>query len=159
MSTSKRKSAKAETQRRIRIIQDWLLQDHVTTDIINNAVASWNISERQAYRYLWAAGKFFKESIRKSMEDKVNYYLARKRKLLRDMDPNEKKTAAGVKAINSVLDSMAKMEGITIDSVKVIGDPAKPIHTRNETAVTTSSIDYSKLPTEFLHTLVAARNN
>lgn len=74
------------------------------------------------------------------------------------MDPKEKKTAAGVTAINKVLDSMAKMEGVTVDTVKLIGDPAKPIHTRNETHVT-PSVDYTKLPTDFLRTLVASRNN
>ena len=156
--TNKRKIDKLELSRRIRIIQDWILQDHVTTDIIHQSLLQWpGISERQAYRYLWAAKQFFIEKESENLDRKRAYYLARKRKLLRDMNPDEKKTAAGVAAANRVLDSMAKLEGVSTDTFKLIGDPDKPIVSETKVAYSSESIDYTKLPTEFLEQLVRSR--
>lgn len=152
----RRKSDKIETARRIRVIQDWILQDHTTFDIITQCKTQWQVEERQAYRYLWAAKQFFIEKETLNIERKKAYYLARKKKLLRDMNPDEKKTAAGVAAVNRVLDSMAKMEGITTDTLKLIGDPNHPIKTVSEVAYS-SSIDYTKLPTDFLELLIKSR--
>lgn len=132
------------------------MNDNTTQDIITQAVSNWGVSSRQAYRYLWAANRFFEEKDKLKLEYKKAYYIARKKKLLRDMDPKEKKTAAGVAAVNRVLDSMAKLEGVSVDTLKVIGDPNNPLHTVNET-YSTESVDYSKLPTEFLEFMLKSR--
>lgn len=153
----RRKTDKVELSKRIRIIQDWILQDHVTMDIINQSMNMWKINERQAYRYLWAAKKFFEEKDTTSIQRKVAYYIARKKKLLREMSPEEKKSAAGVAAVNRVLDSMAKLEGVTMETIKLIGDPERPVVTKSEVSYTSSFVDYTKLPTEFLEQLVNSR--
>lgn len=153
---NKVKSDKIELEKRIRNVQEWILQDNVTNDIITQCVSTWGVTTRQAYRYLWAANKFFEEKNKLSIERKRAYYMARKKKLLREMTPGEKKTAAGVAAINRVLDSMAKMDGITMDTFKVIGDPLLPLRTVTESVYTTQ-IDYSKLPTELLEFIVFNR--
>lgn len=144
-----RRSDKLELQKRIRVVQDYILQDHLTIDIINQCIHQWGVTERQAYRYLWAAKLFFIEKEKETVEKKRAVYLARKKKLLRDMDPQEKKTAAGVTAVNRVLDSMAKMEGITTDTLKLVGDPDNPIHSVSKENV----IDYSSLSEKELLTL------
>ena len=145
----KRKADKIESAKRIRIIQDWIMQDHMTMDIINQSMQQFGIESRQAYRYLWAAKKFFEEKETESFERKRSFYLARKKKLLRDMNPEEKKTAAGVSAINRVLDSMAKLEGVSVDTVKLVGDKDNPIHTVTKN----QGIDYSLLTEKELITL------
>ena len=152
----RRKTSKLKLARRIRIVQDWIMQDHLTPDIISQAIAQWSISERQAYRYLWAANKFFREKQRQNLEEKIAYYLARKKKLLRDMNSDEKKTAAGVRAIDGVLNSMAKLEGVSLETLKLVGDPSQPVRTISE-VVSAQSVDYTKLPTEFLEMLVNSR--
>jgi|GEM_PF-1776484 len=151
------KTSKIELQKRIRIVQEWILQDYVTTDIITECVKKWDITDRQAYRYLWAANRFFEERDKLTAERKKAYYIARKKKLLRDMNPEEKKTAAGVAAVNRVLDSMAKLDGLTPETLKVVGDPERPIKTITEAKITSTHIDYSKLPTEFLEFFVRSR--
>lgn len=156
VKTEKQISDKLELQKRIRHVQEWILMDYVTGDIITQCVAKWNVSDRQAYRYLWAANRFFEERDKLSLEKKRSYYLARKKKLLRDMNPEEKKTSPGVIAVNRVLDSMAKLEGVTVNTLKLIGDPDKPIKTESSVAFT-SPIDYSKLSTEFLDMIIANR--
>lgn len=149
-------STKLELQKRIRIIQDYILRDFDTPDIITECIKLWGITDRQAYRYLWAANRFFGEKSKITLQRKTEFYLARKRKLIRDMDPEEKKSAAGVAAIDRVLNSMAKLEGVSVHTVKVIGDPAHPIRTVAENTYT-SNVDYSKLPTEFLEALLMNR--
>jgi len=155
--TEKRKIDKAELQRRIRAVQDLLLQDHMTADIINHCIKTYDVSDRQAYRYLWAANKFFEDVSKVDTKRRIAYYLQRKKRLLREMDPKEKRTPAGVQAANKVLDSMAKLEGVRIDTVKLIGDPLQPITTSSAVSVT-STIDYTKLPDEFLLTLWSQRS-
>lgn len=153
---TKRKSAKIELAKRIRVVQDWLLQDHTTTDIINQCITAWKVTDRQAYRYLWAANRFFIEKDILTLEVKRSYYLARKKKLLRDMNPEEKKTAPGVAAINRVLDSMAKLEGVTVETLKLIGDKDNPLITESKVQYSSGVIDYSLLPTDFLKALLAS---
>lgn len=147
------KSDKNETTKRIRIVYDWILQDHITTDIISQSQLSWNISERQAYRYIKAAQKLFEETDITTLQQKKAYYLARKKKLLRDMNAEEKKTAAGVMAINRVLDSMAKLEGVTMDTLKLVNDPDNPFQLNAEVH-TKQEIDYSKLSEEEIDFLI-----
>lgn len=152
--TEANRANKAETQRRIRIIQEWILQDYVTSDIIQQACQTWNITARQAYRYLYYANRFFQEKDQLSLQAKVSYYVARKKKLLREMDPAERRTAAGVAAANKVLDSMAKMQGVTMETIKLIGDPKQPVHTETKTNYTSQNIDYANLPTDFLEAIL-----
>jgi hypothetical protein len=148
---------KIELEKRIRQVQEWILMDNAVHDILTQCIQSWNVSKRQAERYVWAARQFFIEKTQESFEKKRAYYLARKRKLIRDMDPKEKKTAAGVAAVNRVLDSMQKLEGVSTDTLKLIGDPEKPLITETKVAYSSEFIDYSTLPTEFLKFLLASR--
>ncbi|TZF84526.1 hypothetical protein FW774_05930 [Pedobacter sp. BS3] len=121
------KSTKVEKAKRIRTVQEWIMDDHNTVDIIRSAVARWDVSERQAERYYSEAFTLFKELTEKSIESKKAYYLQRKKKLIREMDPAFKKTPSGVRAINKVLDSMAKLDGIMIDKLEVTGKDGVPL--------------------------------
>jgi thermostable 8-oxoguanine DNA glycosylase len=77
----KTRSDNAIMEKRVRMVQQWLLEDHPTSDIVSFCISKWNVSKRQAYRYLSHAMEKFKEANEKSVEQKVNYYLARKRSL------------------------------------------------------------------------------
>ena len=153
MEKNKKKSDRITTEKRVRVVYDWILQDHITTDIITQAVTSWGVSERQAYRYLNTAERLFEEANTRTLIQKKNYYLARKKKLLRDMNPEEKKTAAGVTAANKVLDSMAKLDGVSFETIKVIGDEEQPLHTKSRIEKA-GEIDYSKLTDDELDVLM-----
>lgn len=146
-------STKQELQKRINYIQELLLQDFETRNIIALAKKKWKVTQRQAYRYLWAANLFFVEKSKQTLERKVAFYLARKRKLLRDMDSTEMKSPTGVVAVNKVLDSMAKLEGVSIETLKLIGDPKQPVATVSQVGYT-STIDYSQIPTPLLKQLL-----
>lgn len=106
------KSSKLEHQSRLRVVQEWILEDHSFRDIVKSIVAKWDLSERQAERYYSDAYQLFAEGEVANIDRKKFYYIQRKKKLIKEMNPLEKKTAAGVTAINRVLDSMAEIEGI-----------------------------------------------
>jgi hypothetical protein len=151
------RASKLETAERVRYVQELILNDYASGDIIKAIIQKWGVTERQSYRYLWAANAFFEEKNELSLTRKKAVYKARKLKLLRNMDPAEKKTAKGVAAINKVLDSMAKLDGITFnepDSVKVNVSTNNTVST---TSTLSTSIDYSALSTEFLEAVVNSR--
>src|SRR6185295_15576171 len=106
-------STKLELQKRISYVQDLLLKDYETRSVIANVRRKWKVTERQAYRYLWAANIFFQEKSKQNLERKVAFYLARKRKILRSMSEEEKKTSAGSLVVSKILDSMARLEGVS----------------------------------------------
>lgn len=146
-------STKLELQKRISYIQDLLLKDFETRDIIASAKKKWKVTERQAYRYLWAANIFFVEKSKQTLERKVAFYLARKRKLLRDLPESEVQTSTGTLVVSKILDSMAKLEGVSIETLKLIGDPKQPVSTISQVGYT-STIDYTKFPTPLLKQLL-----
>lgn len=152
----KKGSTRIETLERIRYVQECLLNDYESGVILKSVTDKWGVTERQGYRYLWAAWRFFENEKKKSIEAKTAYYLNRKRRLIREMDPKEKKTAAGVRTIDKVLNGMAKLEGVSVNTLKLIGDPDKPVSTVS-TVISPQTIDYSKIPTELLEWVVANR--
>lgn len=113
------RSSKIEAKERIRYVQELILNDIGSQDIIRAITSKWDVSDRQAYRYLDSANAEFEEKKKLSLERKKAFYKARKLKLIRSMDPDEKKTAAGVTAVNKILDSMAKMDGINMDKLEI----------------------------------------
>lgn len=150
--SSKHGSTKVETAKRIRYVQECLLEDIPSSDIQKAIVEKWSVTERQARRYIWAANKFFVEKYEKKAAEKKAYYIQRKKKLLREMDPKERKTARGVMAANKVIDSMAKIDGVLVENT--VHEFKNPVEVK---ATFESKIDYSTLPTELLEAIVAQR--
>lgn len=120
---------------RIRAVQEWILEDHPYSDIIKSIVNKWGISIRQAERYHHLAMRFFEDKHALSMERKKAYYIQRKKKIIRDMDPQFKKTPSGARAINKILDSMAKLEGVVIDKIELSGKDGIPLPTGQSTVI------------------------
>ncbi|RKD19002.1 hypothetical protein BCY91_14085 [Pelobium manganitolerans] len=120
-------SSQLEKYKRIRTVQEWILEDYTFTDIVRSCVSKWDISVRQAERYYSEAFREFKEKEEQSVDALKSYYKKRKMKLIREMDPVLKKTPSGVRAVNKVLDSMAKLDGIMIDKVELTGKDGTPL--------------------------------
>lgn len=123
------KPDKLEMQRRIRIVQEYILQDHITTDIVNNCVKQWGISERQAMRYIAAANEAFAKITEHRLEKRLNYHIQRRHKLLRDLGEQFKKTPAGISTQLNILEDIAKLEKLYTIKVEHTGENGKPIET------------------------------
>lgn len=119
MNPDTKRSSNIQKEKRIRYTQELILNDIASVDIIKALVDKWGIGDRQAHRYIVEAKKSFVERNEDKIEQKIAYYKQRKLRIIRDMDPGEKKTAAGATAVSRILDSMAKMDGVLIDKVDV----------------------------------------
>jgi hypothetical protein len=116
-----------ELQNRIRTVQEWMLNDHTSQDIIKSGVAKWQVSDRQIQRYIEKARGSFMEFHEESKEKKRAFYIQRMRKALRDLDPAQRRTAQGLAAVGKVLQTMAQIEGIVITKHEVGGLDGQPL--------------------------------
>lgn len=111
---TRKKSDKVETERRARIVQEWILKGYSTTDIITQLQNTYNIKRRQAYAYYEKAFELFQETNKQTIEHKKAYHLALRRKLLKDL--KEIDTPTGARAALRIADSMARIEGIAVNN-------------------------------------------
>lgn len=109
-SGNKKISDKTESERRVRIVQEWILLGYSTSDIVAQLTITYNIGKRQAYNYYNKAFTEFQEGNKQSIEAKKAYHLALRRKLLKDL--KEKETPTGARAALRIADSMARMDGL-----------------------------------------------
>lgn len=125
------KSDILEKQRRVRIVLDWILQDHITSDIVNYSIKQWGISERQAMRYIGMANEEFSKITEKRVEKRLNYHIQRRHRLLRDLGEAHKKTPAGISVQLNILEDIAKLEKLYTIKVEHSGQDGKPIQTES----------------------------
>lgn len=120
----------AEKDKRIRQVQEWLLQDFITADILRQCVTRWGVSQRQGARYLADARKTFETITEKNLAKRLNYHLHRRTKLLRDIDPKYKNQPQGIAAQLAVLRDIADLEQLYKAKLEVSGPDGKPIKTQ-----------------------------
>lgn len=109
------KCSKIEFEKRVRAVQEWILLGYATIDIINQIKISWEVGDRQAYKYLKHAYEEFKESNQKSIEAKKAYHIALRKKLYREL--KEKDLPTGARTALRIFDSIARIEGLTLRDV------------------------------------------
>ncbi|MXV16847.1 hypothetical protein [Hufsiella ginkgonis] len=113
------RSSALEVEKRLRQVQEWIMEGQTWSYIIHRAVTDWAITSRQAARYYAESLKVFVKDNDITLEQKKAFYISSKRKLIRDMDPDMKKTPQGARTINKILDSMAQLDGVMIQKVEV----------------------------------------
>lgn len=107
---SGKKVDKDEKERRVRAVQEWILQGYATSDIIKQATISWSITERQAYKYHKCAFEYFKEANETKVEQKKAYHIELRKKLFRDLKMKE--LPIGARTALRIADSMARIDGV-----------------------------------------------
>lgn len=123
------KSDNIEKEKRLRIVQEWILQDYLTSDIVNQCINKWGVTERQAYRYISNANDAFAKITEKKLERRLNYHIQRRNKLLRDLEEKQKKTPAGIGVQLNILQDIAKLEKLYTLKVEVAGPNGAAIQT------------------------------
>ena len=118
---------KIEYDKRVRIVQEWILQDHLTSDIVTQCVNKWHVSNRQALRYVADAHNAFQKITEKKVERRLNYHLQRRAKLLRDMDDKHKRTPVGIAVQLDVLQDIAKLEQLYKIQIEHTGKDGAPL--------------------------------
>lgn len=113
------KASKLELRSRLRVVQQWILDGHPFADIIRSSITQWGISRRHSERYYSLAYRLFAEGEQKNIDIKKAYYLQAKRQLIKNMDPEEKKTAGGAMVLSKIYDSMAEIEGVKSHKMEI----------------------------------------
>lgn len=106
------KSSNVEYYKRVRQVQEWLIQGNTTTDIVQNCISSWGIVERQAYRYLKDAFELFRKQSKREIEQSRAFHIQARMKLYKEaLNGKQNKTAL------DILDSIAKLEALFIQKI------------------------------------------
>lgn len=121
------KSDKIEYGKRVATVQEYILRDYSSTQIIAHCVASYRVSERQAKRYIQDAYAGFEAITAADKKQRLNFHVQKRMKLLREIDPAEKNSAFGVRTVLEVMKDIAKLEGLYVEKHEHTGKDGRPI--------------------------------
>lgn len=127
---SKKKSDNIEYEKRIRVVQEWILEDWPTSDIVANIAAKWGIEDRQAKRYVAEARKRWVKEEDQIISHKRKLKVESLKKLKRSLLEKYKGTPEGIKAIIVVEKELIQLEGLAMPlkvQNQMLGADGKPI--------------------------------
>ncbi len=104
---------KIEYEKRIRIVQEWLIDDWSPTDIIAQVNQKWGIEERQAKRYIADARERWHQEEQELLDKKRQRKVKKLQKLARTLKDEYKGTPSGIRAQLQV-----EREIITLESLR-----------------------------------------
>ncbi|WP_445454094.1 hypothetical protein [Flavobacterium sp. 25HG05S-40] len=117
MSTDKKaiaRSTKIEKEKRIFIIQGWIIEGVQDRLIVKNAAERWDIDIRQAQRYVREAYESWKKIEGINIDMKRDMKIAQMKQLVRTLKDEYKGTPAGIQAIMAVEKEIIKLEGLEL---------------------------------------------
>ncbi len=106
-----KKASRIELEKRIRTLQEYILQDYPSSYLIAHAVDQWQICERHAKRYIRLAWEGLKAGNEQDLARNKAYHIQRRHKLMRQLATDERSTAFGVKTQLEILKDLAKLQG------------------------------------------------
>lgn len=122
---------KIEFEKRLRVVQEWIIEDWPSVDIISQINLKWGIEERQAKRYIAEARRRWVETEDAVVEQKRKLKIQSLKKLKRSLKETFKGTPGGIRAIISVERELIKLEGLApATKVEVTGKEGGPIVTK-----------------------------
>lgn len=125
-----------EYEKRIRTVQEWLIEDWPYMDIISQINSKWGIEDRQAKRYVAEARDRWKKDSEEALDQKRRLKVASLKKLKRSLTDKYKGTPMGIRAVVAVEKEIITLEGLRPASkVEITGRDGRPIATENNTVV------------------------
>lgn len=106
------RATKIEKEKRIFIVQGWIIegvQDHL---IVKNVVERWGLDVRQAQRYVREAYEKWKKIEGVNIDMKREMKIAKLQQMIRTMKDEYKGTPQGIQAIMAVEKEIIKLEGL-----------------------------------------------
>ncbi len=100
-----------EYEKRIRTVQEWIIDDWPSVDIIAQIFLKWQIEERQAKRYISEARSRWVAEESLVVDHKRRLKIQTLKKLKRSLKDSFKGTPAGIRAIMFVEKEIIKLEG------------------------------------------------
>lgn len=110
-----------EYEKRIRIVQEWIIEDWPYTDIVLNIINKWGVAERQAKRYIASARDRWVDEEQEKAERKRAMKVVSLKKLKRSLKDQFKGTPGGIRAIVAVEKELIKLEGLAMPKQISVG--------------------------------------
>lgn len=149
------KSDHVEYEKRIRIVQEWILEDWPSCDIVQQVNSKWGVEERQAKRYLAEARKRWVALEDHVLASKRKLKIESLKKLKRSLQAKFVGTPNGIQAILNVEKEIIKLEALAPPKkLEIYGKDGQPIQTESK-----NDIDYSKLSDEVLLAIMNAKKD
>jgi hypothetical protein len=103
---------KVEYERRIRMVQEWLIDDWPYQDIITQIKSKWDIEIRQAKRYVAEAREQWTAHEQGQLDQKRKMKVESLKKLKRSLKEIYKGTPIGIRSILQVEKEIITLEGL-----------------------------------------------
>lgn len=117
-SEKRAKATKIEKDKRVRAVMEWLLEGHITVDIITSCISQWGIDERMAYKYLKEARKEFLSINASEIEELTAFHVEARMKLFKNLLDKNKPGGASVGLM--ILQDIAKLKSLYPQGVQKI---------------------------------------
>lgn len=122
---------KTEYEKRIRIVQEWIIDENPFMDIVTQVTQKWGVGDRQARNYIKTARERWLESDDQNrVEQKRRLKIETLKKLKRSMKDQYKGTPFGIRAILGVEKEISKLENLyhplKIEATGKDGEPLFP---------------------------------
>jgi hypothetical protein len=141
---------KVEFEKRIRIVQEWILEDQAYTDIVSAIMSKWGLEERQAKKYIAQARERWVNQEQIVVDQKRRLRIEGLKRLKRSIKEAYKGTPRGVEVMLKIDKEISKLEGIyPATKLEVSGKDGQPL-------IPPPAIDMSKVPKEDLIKIVEA---
>lgn len=136
-----------EYEKRIRAVQDWLIEDWPDTDIIAACISKWQVSKRQSQRYIKEANDRWVEQNERKLSVKRATRVQAVKKLLKKLPESVLSTPAGVNSAIRAHKFIAKLEGVEPTRQQIDAEIAKDQGKQADPlAPTTSTLQIIALP-------------
>ena len=106
------KADKVEVDRRLRTVQEWIIEDIPYQDMVNQMVQKWGIEERQAKRYVREARRLWVDQEQAIIDHKRRLKVESLKKLKRSLQSQFVGTPAGMNAILRIEKEIITLEGL-----------------------------------------------
>jgi hypothetical protein len=123
---------KVEVEKRLRIVQEWILEDQTYTDMVTAIMGKWALEERQAKKYIKQARERWVNQEQVVIDQKRRLRIEGLKKLKRSIKEPYKGTPRGIEALLKIDKEISKLEGIyPATKLELSGSDGQPIQTQD----------------------------
>lgn len=126
----KQRATKIEKEKRLFIIQGWIIEGVQDRLIVKNVVDKYGLDIRQAQRYVREAYESWKKIEGVNLDMKREMKVAQLKQLVRTLKDEYKGTPQGIQAIMAVEDKIIKLEGLELPKQIQLQNTVPPIEFR-----------------------------
>lgn len=148
---------KVETDKRVRVVMEWILMDIHYGDIVTQICQKWGIEIRQAKRYIKEARKRWGQQEDELLEHKLRRKILSLNRLKNTLKNEFHGTPQGLRAVLAVEKEIINLEKMGPVKKVEVSTPDGPLVEQQIIYVKETNVDYTKLSDEVLEQIIKAK--